>query len=69
MVATDWDDNFIAQVDNLEYTLDWIESRDLSLELESIEKLEQIWDDDDVSSLIMKELHSIEESLEYINEI
>ncbi len=68
-LATDWDDNFIAQVDNLEYTLDWIESSDLSSELESIGEYEQIWEDNDVSSSFRKELDFIEESLEYLNEI
>jgi len=66
---SDWNDNFITKVNQIEVALDRIESSDLYSELESIDSEDEIITDDDWTSPLMKEINTIRESIKYINEI
>lgn len=63
-----WDDNFITEVTQIEYALERIESPDLSTELEFFDD-EEMFEEDDLTSPLMKELQTIQESLQYIDVI
>lgn len=65
---TSWDDNFITEVTQIEYALDRIESPDLTSELESFDD-EEMLEENGLTSPLMKELQTIQESLQYIDVI
>ncbi|MFO7890627.1 MAG: hypothetical protein R6V04_09840 [bacterium] len=68
ITLTSWDDNFITEVTQIEYALDRVESPDLSTELESFDD-EEMFEENDLTSPLMKELQTIQENLQYIDVI
>jgi len=66
---TEWNDSFITQVNQIDSSLDRMESSDLLSDLRSLNEDEKIFEEDDWTSPFMEEINTIRESLKYINTI
>jgi len=66
---TEWDDSFITQVNQIDNSLDRMESSDLLSALRSLDEYEEKFEEDDWTTPLMKEINTIRESLKYLNTI